>query len=140
MDFLTTAGDRGGSGFDTGPRALATLPVDVEVFDRITDGILVLDRNWVCVFANDGGAEMLGKTRADLIGRDIWESFPEAIGSTFDRSYRRAFEIQRFMEFEEYYPPLESWYAVRVFPSPAGVTLYFQNCTARRIADDALRG
>jgi diguanylate cyclase (GGDEF)-like protein/PAS domain S-box-containing protein len=119
--------------------AVTSLPVDAEIFNRITDGILVLDRNWVCAFANDWGAEMLGKTREDLLGRDIWESFPEAKGSTFDKTYRRAFELQEFVEFEEYYPPLDSWYAVRVFPSPAGVTLYFQNCTGRRVADDALR-
>ncbi len=124
---------------DVSTTAAMSLPVDAEIFNRITDGILVLDRDWVCVFANDGGAEMLGKTREELLGRDIWESFPEAIGSTFDKSYRRAFEIQEFVEFEEYYPPLDSWYAVRVFPSHAGVTLYFQNCSARRVADDALR-
>jgi diguanylate cyclase (GGDEF)-like protein/PAS domain S-box-containing protein len=119
--------------------AVTSLPVEAEIFNRITDGILVLDRDWVCVFANDGGAAMLGKTREDLLGRDIWESFPEAKGSTFDTTYRRAFEIQEFVEFEEYYPPLDSWYAVRVFPSPAGVTLYFQNCSARHLSDDGLR-
>src|SRR6185503_10951065 len=108
--------------------AVTSLPVEAEIFNRITDGILVLDRDWVCVFANEGGAAMLGKTRAELLGRDIWESFPEAKGSTFDITYRRAFEIQEFVEFEEFYPPLDSWYAVRVFPSHAGVTLYFQNC------------
>lgn len=112
--------------------------VDVALLDRMRDGIFVLDRGWTYVFCNEAGAQMVGRTVDELIGCNIWEAFPEAVGSMFDRSYRQALDRQETVEFEAHFDPLGRWYTVRAFPSPDGLTINFQDSSARHAADRAL--
>jgi len=100
-------------------------------FDRVSDGIFVLDAGWRIRFLNAAGAAMTGLEAAAVIGRSLWEQFPDALGSGFDAQYRRAMREQCVVEFEEYYPPLKGWFDIRAFPSPAGLTIYFRNVSER---------
>ena len=115
------------------------VPLDLEVLDRITDGVFVLDRDWTCVFMNEAGGRLVGHHPAHLIGRNIWEAFPDAVGSIFEQRYRWALDHQEVVEFEEYFVPLDKWLSVRVFPCPDGLTITYQDSSVRRFAEDALR-
>lgn len=55
-----------------------------------------------------------------------------------DRECRRALEAGEPATFEAYDPTLETWFAVRVYPSPEGVAVYFQDVTEQRRATEAL--
>ncbi|HEY9651641.1 MAG TPA: PAS domain-containing sensor histidine kinase, partial [Coleofasciculaceae cyanobacterium] len=43
------------------------------------------------------------------------------------------------LEIEDYYTPLNIWFAVRVYPSHAGLSVYFHNVTERKQAEETLR-
>jgi PAS domain S-box-containing protein len=53
-------------------------------------GFLSLDRNWVTTHVNAEAERIIGVPRAELLGRNIWDRFPEAVGSEFEVNYRRA--------------------------------------------------
>lgn len=108
-----------------------------EVLDRVSDGIIALDTAWHVTFCNAAGARLVGRSPEQLQGTVLWDAFPEAIGSTFESNYRLAMERQQPVDFEEYFPPLAAWFAIRAFPSPDGLTIYFQDRTERRRVDDA---
>ena len=80
------------------------------------------------------------RSREDLLGRVLWDEFPEAAGSTFDRMYHEALANGRAVTFEEYYPPLETWFEVRAYPSADGLSVYFRDVTERRQADRCQHG
>ncbi|MDA8117473.1 MAG: PAS domain S-box protein [Actinomycetota bacterium] len=105
--------------------------VDTAVFERVRDGIFVLDREWRFVFVNQAGALLVGRTAEELLGRTVWETFPETVDTTFERQYRAALSSQSFVEFEEYFGPTGRWYTFRVFPSPDGLTSYFLDSSAQ---------
>ena len=69
----------------------------------------------------------------------IWELFPAAVGSDFEEHYRAAVGRARNV-FEACYPaPLDSWYEVRAWPSPDGLSVYFLDVTERRVAEESAR-
>jgi serine phosphatase RsbU (regulator of sigma subunit) len=70
----------------------------------------------------------------------VWQLFPAAVGSDFERHYRGALDSGRSTAFEAYYPPpLDSWYEVRAWPSPEGLSVYFLDVTERRRREELAR-
>ena len=54
--------------------------------------------------------------------------------------YHEALATGRAVTLEEYYPPLETWFEVRAYPSADGLSVYFRDVTERKRAEEALRG
>ncbi len=110
------------------------------VLNSISDGLLVLDRNWRYTYFSEHGARMLGMRREDLIGGCVWDLFPHAKGTDFYEGYHRAVETGQPLTIVEYYPePLNKWLECRCYPSEAGLSVYFQDITERKLAEDAVR-
>jgi PAS domain S-box-containing protein len=107
--------------------------------ESITDAVFTLDRQWRFLYLNSEAARQLGRPRDALIGREIWTEFPEAVGTTLETQSRRALELEKTVEFEEFFPPRRAWFSVRAYPSEHGLTVYFQNITRQRQAREEAR-
>lgn len=109
------------------------------LLESISDGFFSLDREWRFTYLNSEAERRLGKSRDELFGRDLWTTFPEVVGSTFDTGYRRAIATNEAVTFEGYYLPQERWFEVHAYPSREGLSVFFQDITARKRADEKLR-
>ena len=85
-----------------------------QVFDRITDAYVALDRDWHYTFVNQKAGQLLGRDPGELIGRHIWTEFPDGDDQEFGRAYRRAMQTQQPVFLEEYYPPFGRWFENRI--------------------------
>jgi diguanylate cyclase (GGDEF)-like protein/PAS domain S-box-containing protein len=141
------------------PRFLGTL-VDItqrkhddeerqQVFERITDAFVALDRDWIYTYVNSKAAQILDRRPEELIGKHIWTEFPEGINQPFHRYYEQAMAEQMPLLLEEYYAPYDRWFENRIYPSPQGLTIYFHDITERvrqqqalmqRVSHDELTG
>ncbi len=107
-------------------------PIDPSaVYERITDAVFALDEEWRFTFANERAERVLQREETDLLGEIVWEVFPEAIDSVFQREYERAIDHQEPVTFEAFYEPLDAWHEVRAYPSESGLTVYFRDVTDR---------
>jgi PAS domain S-box-containing protein len=137
--FLDPLAGSNGARKDSGP-ALAQAPQNLaEVLESISDAFFALDRRWRFTYLNGAAERLLQRTRGELLGRNLWEEFPQAVGSSFEKEYRRAAAERVTVEFEEHYAPLQTWFAVRAYPTATGLSVYFQNVTERRRTEEALR-
>lgn len=109
------------------------------LLESITDGFFALDKKWRFTYINGQAERLLQKTQYEFLGKNIWEVFPEIIGTTFDREYHRAILEQVSVEFEEFYPPQKCWLHVHAYPAKDGLSVYFQDITERRKTAKALR-
>jgi serine phosphatase RsbU (regulator of sigma subunit) len=110
------------------------------VLEAMSAAFISLDRDWRFTYVNAEAERLLGRPRDELLGGDVWELFPAAVGSDFDLHYRAAARTGQAASFEAYYPaPLDSWYEVRAWPSPDGLSVYFIDTTARRAAQADLQ-
>ncbi|APW96510.1 histidine kinase [Halobiforma lacisalsi AJ5] len=108
-------------------------------FERITDAFFGLDEEWRFTYVNDRARELIDPDGEGLIGRNLWEAFPAAVDSTFEREYRRAMAEQESTSFEEYFPPLSTWFEVHAYPSESGLSVYFRDVTERKKTQQELR-
>ncbi len=107
--------------------------------ERITDGFLTLDEDWAVTYVNSAGRDIIGDAARDIVGRNVWEVFPEATGTIFEERYRQAMETQEMCSFEAFYEPLERWLEVRVYPSEEGLSVFFQDISERKRAREELQ-
>ena len=110
-----------------------------KILESITDGFLAFDRKWRFTYLNHQGAATLGRPPEELLGKNLWEEFPELSSTSFGQLYQRAVAEGVPLELEDYYPPFNAWFAARAYPSDAGLSLYFRNITDRKQAEEALR-
>jgi len=108
------------------------------VLESIADGCFSLDREWRFTYINARGAAWLERRAHDLIGKRIWDEFPEAIGSDFHLAYRRAAASREFTSVESYYAPLGIWLEARAYPTQEGLSVFFADVTMRKEAEAKL--
>jgi diguanylate cyclase (GGDEF)-like protein/PAS domain S-box-containing protein len=106
------------------------------ILESISDGFFSLDRQWRFTYLNAAAERLLGRRRAELLGSDVWEAFPDAVGTEFEAVYRHVMDQQDTRSFEAYYPePLDAWFEVTAEPLDDGIAVYFQDVTDRRSRD-----
>lgn len=104
-----------------------------EHLDRITDGFFAVDTEWRFTYLNERAEDLINPEGEDLIGKTLWDEFPDALESDFESKYRYAMENQVSVSFEEHYPePLDTWFAVNAYPSETGLSVYFRDVTERK--------
>ncbi|HZL21518.1 MAG TPA: sigma 54-interacting transcriptional regulator, partial [Polyangia bacterium] len=116
--------------------AQATL---TRILSRISDGFAALDREGHITFANDRALAIMGRGRDQLVGRHVWTEFPEMLGSPTHRAFLRAVGAQETTVFEELSARTGRWHEVRMYPSPSGVSVFFEDITDRKRALEQLK-
>jgi len=111
----------------------------VDVLESINDGFFMLDPNWNFVFANRQACLTLGRTREELLSRNIWEEYPDRIDSEFTRHYRQAVESRETVRFQGYLESASKWFDVAAYPLPDGLAVYFRDVTLEREHQEQLR-
>ncbi|MFQ3612977.1 MAG: PAS domain S-box protein [Cyanobacteriota bacterium] len=109
------------------------------ILESITDGFFLVDSEWNFTYLNPQAEPLLGRSREELLGKNIWEEFPEAVGSIFYQQYHRAKEEQTRVSFEALYAPLGKVFAVQAYPLQDGLGAYFQDVTSYKETEAALR-
>lgn len=109
------------------------------ILESITDAFFTLDEHWNVTRINDRAEQLMTKKRAEVVGRNFWDTYPRLVGSTFERHYRQAVTSGLPVTFEEFYRPLDAWLEVRAYPSAGGLSVFCQNISARKRSEEALR-
>ncbi|HEX5751386.1 MAG TPA: PAS domain S-box protein [Archangium sp.] len=121
------------------PKTVWAEGLELSTLERITDAFIAFDRQWRFTYLNAEAERLLQRSRQELLGRDVWEEFPEAVHSAFHRQYHRAMAEQVPVCFEEYYPPLSVWFEVRAYPSEDGLSIFFRDIQEWKRAERVLR-
>lgn len=107
----------------------ASIEALIDSLERVKDGIVVFDNNFNYLFINDEGGKLLGRAPVELIGKNYFEEYPEAKDTPFANAYLEAYNEQKTIILENYYKPWNRWFSNRIFSSPGGITILFQEIT-----------
>ncbi len=111
------------------------------ILGSISDGFFTFDNNLRVTYFNQAAEKLLGCKGEDVIGKKLFDAFPEARGSIFEEKYTQALKNKQPLAFETSFdePPYENYYAVNVYPYSDGLSVYFQVKTEQKKAERALR-
>ncbi|MBT2771211.1 EAL domain-containing protein [Halomonas sp. ISL-60] len=107
--------------------------------DSITDSFFTLDTDWRFSYVNREAERTLKRSEGELLGQHIWQIFPDAVGSRFQKEYQRAASQQVAVHFEAFNPRLNSWLEVHVYPSTEGLAVYFRDINERKLTEHQLK-
>jgi PAS domain S-box-containing protein len=106
------------------------------VLVSIGDQFFRLDREWRYTYVNDRVVKVTGKSREELLGKSIWDVFPELVGSQFYTQVHRVVAEQTPVQFEYFYSSWQRWFENRVYLSENGVTFFVTEITDRVRAEE----
>jgi PAS domain S-box-containing protein len=109
------------------------------VLESVADIHILFDRGWHYLYVNRAAVRAIGSPREQILGRTLWELFPDIIGTELDRQYRRAMGERFPVVFDFYYPTLNTWWENRFYPAPEGLSVFATNITDRKSAERALQ-
>ncbi|HYW33214.1 MAG TPA: PAS domain-containing protein, partial [Gemmatimonas sp.] len=110
--------------------------------EAMTDAHFVLDREFRFVSVNAASERTLMRTRDQLIGRVIWDAFPEAVGTAFESAYRRVVEEGVHVHFSSTFVDsvVDLMPEVDAYPTvDGGVAVFWRDIAPRVRAEAELR-
>ena len=124
-----------------GSSAAGPLPDDLLLaLEHIGDGFYVVDNHWTIKFFNARAERHFGLRRDRVLGRSLWEVFPAAVGTAFEQAFRRAMQLRQQVRVES--PSVLGngcWVEVEASPYEHGLSVRFNDVTARKQAEERLQ-
>src|SRR3954451_15434623 len=116
----------------------APLPGDLllQAVEGMERPLFVLDDDWRFRYVNPAGAALLSRTVESMVGRVIWEEYPDAIDSPFELNYRRVAATGEPASFEAWFDPLKIWFQVDAFRTEGGLVVTYDDVTERRRTEE----
>jgi PAS domain S-box-containing protein len=108
------------------------------ILERIGDAYMAFDTDWRYTYVNRRAAELALKPASELLGKCVWEEFPQAVQTAFYTELHRAMREQVSITFENYFAPLGKWFENTVYPSPAGASVFYRDITDRKRINNTL--
>ena len=114
------------------------------ILESISDAFFTLDREWRYTYINERALEYMrrakgeGLTREEFLGKNVWEVFPKTVVPTVYHKYQEAMCEQKSVHFEAYSLVTNRWIEQHVYPSEEGLSVYYQDITERKKAEEQL--
>jgi len=108
------------------------------ILESITDAFYALDPQWRYIYVNEKAVQYARKSKEALLGKNIWEVFPDFVGGTVYNEFHRAVREQAPVHFEIFYPPFNQWFEYHAYPSQEGLSVYVGDITERKRAEEEL--
>ena len=133
IDTTAPALPRAGS-----PEASASLDpgVPIPILDAIhhlADGYYEMDTGFRYRRVNPAGLRLAGKTADEMIGKHVFEVFPDIAESPIHQTTIRVMEGREAESVETYYAPHHRWYVNSIYPVTGGIAIFSHDITERKL-------
>jgi PAS domain S-box-containing protein len=91
-----------------------------EILDGIGDAIYALGADWRISFMNRQAERFFARDRRELVGRDLWDSFPAARGTELGAALEDAMDNRKAVHLDLLSPSTGRWTDTRIFPLASG--------------------
>ncbi|MDI9256814.1 PAS domain S-box protein [Flavobacterium sedimenticola] len=106
-----------------------------KILESIGDAFFAVDNDWIVTYWNKEAENILDRKKEEIVGKNLWEVYADAVDSDFYRRYHKAIATGENVTFEEFYPTLNKWFEVTAYPNAEGLSVYFKDVTLRKQTD-----
>ena len=104
----------------------------LEVFDRITDAFVAVDRLWNYTFVSNNAARLLGRAPKELLGTSMWDDPHNHQQIEFRHACERAMAQQESANVVVHSVDGQRWIDNHIYSNAEGLTVYFRDITQER--------
>jgi diguanylate cyclase (GGDEF)-like protein/PAS domain S-box-containing protein len=104
----------------------------------ITEAFVTLDRQGRFTYLNTESEYMLRRKSVALLGKKIWQELGDSDSGRLRNDVEEALAKGLHLEFEDFYPSLGKWLALRAYPFEEGMAVYLRDVTALRQSQEQL--
>ena len=104
----------------------------------ISEAFVTLDRQGRFTYLNSESEYMLRRKGAALLGKKIWTELDGSGSGRLHQDMHDALSKGLHLEFEDFYPGLGKWLALRAYPFEEGMAVYLRDVTALRQSQEQL--
>lgn len=111
------------------------------ILSSIQDGFYVVDEYYTVKFINESGAAYIGKPMADLLGKNIWEVFPEA-NDLFHDAFERVKTTKQSEQITHhlYIGDVGRWFHIKLYPTrKGGISVFYRDVSKEKEAEESIR-
>ncbi|GGH11091.1 PAS domain S-box protein [Mucilaginibacter phyllosphaerae] len=108
------------------------------ILETTSIGYLQVNRNHVVTYWNKAAENMIGYNRKYILGKNLWDVFPETLGTDFDVQYRLAIKKKHNKEFISYFWPLQKWFAFIIYFVEEDLFIHFKDITDNKVYEGKL--
>lgn len=109
------------------------------ILESIGDAFFAVDHNWTVTYWNKHAVSLLNCPKGTILKKNLWDIFPDAIGTPFQFKYESTMQDRKKRHFEAFFERTSSWFEVSVYPSQEGLSIFFQDITQRKNSEVRLR-
>jgi PAS domain-containing protein len=101
-------------------------------FNRINDAVVSVDSDWRYTFLNDAALSSHPLGREETLGKVLWDLHPQMKDTQLWHRYHEAMSSKEVMEMEYYYPVVDTWFSIKIYPSANGLTIFYKDITEKK--------
>ena len=109
------------------------------ILESISEGFAAFDREWRCTYVNDKAIELSRIPREEILGKNVWDLFPNSTNTTIYAELRRAMEDGVPVHFEAHYAPFDIWLEMDAYPAKDGLAVFGRDVTERKRFNEGLQ-
>jgi PAS domain S-box-containing protein len=111
------------------------------ILESISEPFVVQDAEWRFQYANSAASrifEAVGQPIDSIIGKVVWDVFPDSVGTLVEKKMRQAAEQRVPVSFEAFSAPEGTWSELFCYPLPdGGLGTQWKDITERKQAEEA---
>jgi PAS domain S-box-containing protein len=101
------------------------------ILESIMDAFFAIDNNWQVTYWNKVAEDLFQKKKVDILGKNIWDMLFKTENNVFKEHFYQSSNSRLSSHFETYFLEGDVWLEVSVFPSAAGLSVFFKNINER---------
>jgi PAS domain S-box-containing protein len=104
------------------------------ILESISGGFFAMDAEFRITYWNKAVEAGTGMPASDVLGRSVFDVFPNARDAEIGEKYRLAMEMRTYQSVESAYRDerFEKWFDARIYPADGGLSVFFQDVTEHK--------
>ncbi len=105
---------------------------------NVADSLVKVDRDGTIIESNSIAATMWMRTSDEMVGQNIWDLHPEAIGSHTYQQVQRCMRDNEHAQFETYSTVMGRWIEVTLIPQDGDLWISVRDISKRKRIEETL--
>ncbi len=107
-----------------------------QVLESISDGFFTVDKNFTILYWNHRAEEIFRIHREKILGKNLWQVYEGSIPQNFQTAFQNAFQLNSPVQFQEFFPLLNTWFEVSAYPYDNLLSVFFKDISRKKKNDD----